>query len=551
MNVLSWLNNWFIRRNPEKKESINPVEDYYKQGLVDSFGIIELIADIESHFSITFEDADFKKPEFRKINGLKNIVEQILTHQTLERIQSRFHESETHPFFISKNGLKYTYKDYWQYSAGLAQQWKNEGLKPGSIIALNLPNSFTLPCCYLACAIGGFVACPLVTTLNRTTIEKMIGYLKPDKLISENFDLISTHESHAEITEFKRKPNEPFLIMWTSGTTGEPKAIVHSFESILGSALSFSKLTEMKPDTRLYHVLPMTYMAGLLNTLFAPLMAGATIVEGPVFSPETALDFWTLPMKESVNTLSLIPTIASALCRLTRDPSILQYVKSGIRQIQCTSAPIPSALRNRFLKKFSVPLQNCYGITELGGPLSFQSFENALQDQDVSQLIAEATAIIKNSDELWIRSPFSMLGYSDQGKLVSPLDSECFFNTGDLGLMKGNQIQITGRIKDLIIRGGINVSPVRIESVLSEMKEIEEVAVIGKEHEFWGEEIIACVIPKTKGPDLLTNIKLFYQDRLGTHEQPDRIVFFEEFPRSFIGKILKNKLKEQLERNPL
>ena len=118
-------------------------------------------------------------------------------------------------------------------------------------------------------------------------------------------------------------------------------------------------------------------------------------------------------------------------------------------------------------------------MTELGGPLSIQSTDDARSLNDFSQPLPELDIRLGTGGELLVRSPFSMLGYLEDGKLVSPFDEEGFLDTGDLARMESGRIEITGRVKDIIIRGGINTSPARIESVMSRMPGISEVAVVG------------------------------------------------------------------------
>jgi long-chain acyl-CoA synthetase len=233
------------------------------------------------------------------------------------------------------------------------------------------------------------------------------------------------------------------------------------------------------------------------------------------------------------------------VCRLTRDSKKIEQVTQQFTQVQCTSQAIPADLRSRFLEKFSLALQDCYGMTELGGPLSLQTHADALAKNDQSTPIAGIEVSIQDDGALWIASSYRMMGYLKSGKLVSPFDEKGFLDTGDLATMNGPCIEITGRVKDLIIRGGINTSPARIESVMSECEAIEEVAVLGMPHSFWGEEIVAVVVGANFDEGV---IMAFCRRRLDTHEVPDRVIQMQELPRSFIGKVLKKNLAEQLKR---
>jgi long-chain acyl-CoA synthetase len=294
----------------------------------------------------------------------------------------------------------------------------------------------------------------------------------------------------------------------------------------------------------------MAYMAGLLNGMLAPFMAGAHIIEGPLFSPETALDFWRRPMQHDVNTLQITPTIASALCRLTRGRDVAEEAGRRIVQVQCTSAPIPSDIRRRFLEKFSLPLQDCYGITELGGPLTFQRREDAIALNDFTTPADEIELEIRQNDdraELWIHSPFGMLGYLEDDGYVQPFDENGFMDTGDLGVISDGRLEITGRKKDIIIRGGVNVSPVRLESLLSTVPGVDEAAVLGSAHSFWGEQIVAFVVPVPGAKNVGEAVQRFCREHLGVAERPDEIRIIDRLPRSFIGKIEKNALRKLLQ----
>ena len=191
-------------------------------------------------------------------------------------------------------------------------------------------------------------------------------------------------------------------------------------------------------------------------------------------------------------------------------------------------------------------------MTELGGPLSFQTRADAEALNARSMPLPELEIDIRQGGELWIKSPFSMLGYLVDNELTSPFDDKGFLDTGDLVVIEDGRIEITGRVKDIVIRGGINTSPAKIESVLGQFEGIDEVAVVGLPHEFWGEEIVACVIynescnesrnESEQFDGLEGEILNYCRAHLDSHEVPDRLVFLDEFPRSFIGKVLKADL---------
>ena len=473
-----------------------------------------------------------------------------MTKSPCEFLKKRFFTSKEDIFFSSIDGKNYTYSDLLFYANCIAKRWRKDGLNPGDCIAIILENSFAIPCFFLACVLGGFVACPIVKKLPETTIQGMLSRINPALIIREQieFDLLS--EKNIDQDLFRSISSEQvFLSIFTSGTTGLPKIIRHKLGSIIGSAMAFSKLSCIDKRTRLYHILPMCYMAGIVNAMFVPLMGGATIVEGPEFSPAAAMDFWSRPLGLDVNFLSIIPSIAASLCTFTRDKNVISEIQKKIIQIQCTSAPINIALRKRFFEKFGIPLQDCYGITELGGPLALQTKEDATSDKEGGTPIRGIEVDIREEGALWIRSPFKMIGYFEDGKMTSyPFKNE-FMDTGDLASYKNGKIRITGRTKDIIIRGGINISPVQLENKISLMPGVCDVAVVGNAHDFWGEELVFCIIPIE---DFLNNEKDFRKivigwskKNLAPSEQPDRIELLDSFPRSFSGKVDKKELRKR------
>jgi long-chain acyl-CoA synthetase len=390
---------------------------------------------------------------------------------------------------------------------------------------------------------GGFVACPIVPSLRDETIAENLAEVKP-ALVLHDAPKVSSFKAPTPPEQTLDIDGEvPFLIMFSSGSTGKNKAICHCINAVGGSAAAFATLSSFSSGTKLYHVLPMTYMAGFMNAMLSVFMAGGKIIEGPQFSLETVADFWSRPLATDANTLSVIPPLAAAVCRLTRDIEKIENVRDQFVQVQCTSQAIQSDLRRKFLQKFSLPLQDCYGMTELGGPLTLQSREDAILLNNCSQPLPDLNLEIREDGELWINSPFSMLGYLVDGEFTDPFDNQGYLNTGDLATRTGDKIEITGRVKDIIIRGGINTSPARIESTMSEFPEVEEVAVVGLPHDFWGEEIVACIVSRgATSTEAEAGILSLCKSHLDTHEIPDRVIFMDAFPRSFIGKVLKNEL---------
>ena len=464
----------------------------------------------------------------------------------IDRFITHFQESQSNILFRTKNKINFSYGSFWKNALRLANKWSDSGLKKGNIVVLNMDNDISIPCAILACAIGGFAVCPIV---DKKMLNGIIAELNPSLIINKKIDLDNNiHMEEGDSYDVSHKKNDYFLINFTAGSTGEPKIMCHGLEQIICSAYSFSKQSGFDKNTVLFHVLPMAYMAGILNTFFALMVSGSRIVEGPLFSPANALNFFEIALENKVNTLSITPSIASLLIFITRSEDLIKKIRNKIVKVQSTSSYIPISTREDFSKKFGLPLLDCYGITELGGPLTVQNHNDSANMLEFSTPVPGIKFITKgkNNNELWIKSPFSMLGYIDKGKLYTKQDKEGYIDTGDLAEIKEGKLKIIGRKKDIIIRGGINISPSKLESELTLLPFVSEVAIVGVEHKFWGEVIVACIVPLDGEVIHKQKIFSFSKEIFLDYEQLDEVVFLDKLPRSFIGKILKNELKEMI-----
>ena len=468
-------------------------------------------------------------------------------------LEQRFRDSFDDTLMVALDGRSYSYGLYWANAQAIAAAWQRAGVPRGAAVALVLPNSSSVLACYLACAIGGYVACPIIPMHVPELIDAMLVLVRPGLGVRRPpvLDPGLRPPKPAEI-RVALASQEHFAVVLTSGTTSLPKGICHSLQAMIDSARAFGELSGMHRGTRLYHVLPMAYMAGLLNTMLAPLCVGGTIIEGPAISAATAMDFWTRPLAERANFLTLVPTAAAVLAKLSRDATVAREAAAGLEQIQCTAGQLQSAVRRQFLEEFGRPLQDCYGLTELGGPLTTQTPDDARVEENVGYPVAGLDLDLRPSSygdpELWIRSPFAMEGYLTDGGIETPFDEDGFMATGDLARIEAGKVHITGRIKDCIVRGGINVAPILIENQLGRVEGVEHVAVVGVPDDFWGEIIVACVIPAAGSDpqDVKRSVFQFAGKILDANLRPDRVVTMESFPRASTGKVQKFSLRSAL-----
>jgi long-chain acyl-CoA synthetase len=299
----------------------------------------------------------------------------------------------------------------------------------------------------------------------------------------------------------------------------------------------------------------MGYMAGFLNTVLCPLLAGGSIVISQKFGAQSGMTFWDLVLKKSTNSIWLTPTMVAYLVRISRNKDIEQKVEGIVQNIFVGTAPLLSNVRKSFEEKFGITCLESYGTSET----MLTSSNSFLFDKNVSgtgvllegveiEVRDDAGKVLSKGEEgnIFIKSPYLLKGYLglQNTSLISPLKSG-FFDTGDYGYQDhNNYLFITSRTKDLIIRGGVNISPRYIEDILLKNRMIREVAIIGKAHPFWGEEIVAFVVLEDSANFDMESIIEYCKENITNDSIPTIIKVVNELPYSSTGKVQKNKLKD-------
>lgn len=464
-------------------------------------------------------------------------------------LAERFVVSADREMLVGADGRRLTYRDVHARAGAFARLAAERGARPGDAIAVEMANDLDFPIWYFACFFGGFVMVPVNPELSVEDREHIRRVVAPR--LSFGAGDVPADLPAGDLPEAPAwRDDAPGVIFFTSGTTDRPKGVMHSWASLIANVASFDRLCGLDAETRMLHVLPMAYMAGFLNTVLSPVVVGGTVVVGPRFGPRSILDFWSLPMRERVTDVWLTPSIAAALLRASRDDALAREALAGFRRVFCGTAPLHDAVRADFLARFGRPLQESYGTSEQM-LLAVQSPEDARARRDVGTVLDGADLAFVESEpgiaEIVVGSRH--LGYlTAEGILAPVVDAAGRTPTGDAGRLVDGRLEITGRLKDLIIRGGINVSPVAVENALAGLDGVKDVAVVGLPHPFWGESIVAC-LETAAGADEAAIVEAAgrrARERLAKAFQPDRVVTMAAFPRATTGKIQKRLLREGL-----
>lgn len=342
------------------------------------------------------------------------------------------------------------------------------------------------------------------------------------------------------------------VLIYTSGTTGTPKGVMLSHENLLISARTTAYFRRMNEDDKIYLVLPISHIVGI-SLLVMTLMVGGTVRMVSKYDPAATAKAIA---EEGVTILNGVPATYQRLLQYKSVSGVEQLARGSLRLIAVAGAPLDLNLKSRVEKEFDLPLLNGYGITECSPGISGVRFDAPRPDQAVGTLLPGVEARVRALDgtqtargevgELHVRGRNVMLGYYRAPELTAKvIDSEGWFNTGDLARFDGDCLYIVGRTKEMIIRSGFNVYPAEVEAVLSSHKDVVQSAVVGRAAD-GNEEIIAFVqlLPgsRTTPEDMMS----FVRFQLTSYKRPSKIIILDALPATSTGKILKHKLAESL-----
>lgn len=464
---------------------------------------------------------------------------------TLQEITSRLEQYDKDRIMVRDSSSKkeYTCKTFSQMVNYLANYLLNNNYK--EIIA-KLDNSYELLLLYFAVIVSGGVIIPV----DPEKEEKEITRIKElhSKAIFLTNDIVQQwlkQGDFAECDDFieysKLDLGKPFLITYTSGSTGTPKGVIHSAESLLLASYEFGEMMGYDQKLVMGHCMPMTYMAGILNTIIMPFVFGGIVVILPRFSIKTVLGYIPEFKNNRINAIWLSPTMLRMIYIIDRRAELKEYFHSVGMKISVGTAPLDIALRKDFEDKYDMHIYQSYGLSETLFISTEVPGDKAVY-HTVGRILDGIDLEILKDGEIGIKAPWLLKGYV--GNYIDNVLKDNFYLTGDLGKTIGDKyLLITGRKKELIVKGGYNINPRDIENLLIENGIAEECAVISVD--IHGEEGIAiCYVPKKKIS--LQEINTVVCSEIGKHSRIDIVDIVSALPKNLNGKIDKIKLKKEI-----
>jgi fatty-acyl-CoA synthase len=357
------------------------------------------------------------------------------------------------------------------------------------------------------------------------------------------------------------QPLDPVQIQYTSGTTGFPKGALLHHKGIVNEAHFVALRAGMDDGAVCINAMPMYHIGGGAVTEMGTLAVHGTYVVLPGFDPGQVLEFFEA--YRGTHAL-MVPTMLIAVLEhpdcAVRDLSSVQTIMSG-------ASAVPEALVHRVMERLGCRFSILFGQTEMHGVISQTRITDSPADQaaTVGQPLPElevkiadpvlgTTMPIGEQGEICCRGYQNMLAYYEMpDETAATIDDRGWLHMGDLGTMDDRGfLKVTGRLKDMIIRGGMNIYPREIEELLFSHPAVAEVAVIGLPDERWGEQVAAVIRPKDPAaPPSAAELRDWCRERISTHKTPARWFFTESYPMTPSGKVQKFVLKDQIDAGTL
>ncbi len=475
-----------------------------------------------------------------------------------------------------------TRREWLNDAQALANALYARGLRQGDTIAFQTPNWHEAGILNLACAILGLVVNPIVPIYRDAEVEMMLRDCRARAIFTctefRRFDFaamaerlapVLEHLDHvftvrgtgkddlaAMVAEGRDLPSPDVqvdagsvkMVLFTSGTTGRPKGVLHSHDTLENIVRKSYAHWRIGDGETLLMPSPVTHVSGYANGLETPFIVGTRVVLMENWNAAEAVRL--IEEHGVVGTVAATPFLVeladTARNAGTRLPTMRMFACGGAavppELIPAANAAFENMRAFRVFGASEVPL------VSFGWPDNEHlaaTTDGEVVDYEVKLVDDEGLPVAAGREgEILARGPSMMLGYADEAQSAAAFDDEGYFKTGDLGVLSPEgAITITGRKKDLIIRGGENISAVEIEDVLRTHPLVKDASVVAMPHERLGEGVCAYVIAAGETPEIEVLCAHVAASGLAKQKTPERFIFVDDYPRTASGKIRKDQLR--------
>lgn len=489
-----------------------------------------------------------------------------------------------------RKDLRYTYKEWSEEVNKLANVLLDHGIRKGDRVTTYLYNTEELATVFFACAKIGAVFNPVNFRLMAEELAFILSDAEPkivifEELLQSSIDPIAerfqqtafwtindhtptyAESYHEKVKSASNKgiaasvePDDIYAIMYTSGTTGRPKGVLHRHRDMTEQSLVVINSVQYNINDNGLVTAPMFHCAELHCAFLPRVHIGAKNTILYQFDAKKVLD---LIEKEKVTILFAAPTMWNMLLQENLDDYNIESLATGLYG----AAPMAPSLVFACQEKLGVRLVQAYGMTEMGPAITFLSDEDQIRkagSAGVAAINHEIRIVVPNEDgrsdpnaivpagetgEIIVRGPSMMKGYFKREEASEQALAEGWYHSGDIGYLDDEGfLYVKDRVDDMIISGGENIYPREVEDIIHSHAGVLDVAVLGQPDDHWGEIVTAFVVkkdPNVTEEELDELCKS--SEELANYKRPRKYMFCEQLPRNASGKIQKFVLRKELD----
>ncbi len=449
------------------------------------------------------------------------------------------------------------------------------GVAPGEIVGFMLPNGLAALELFVGTMAAGRIVLPFNLLAQDTQLEYVLGHAAPRVVFAtaENAPrlesaarragattrveictvdvlALSRDESHQGVA---CRPSDPSLLMYTSGTTGVPKGVLLTHANLLYAGRTVAAHQALSPNDRVLSSLPLYHINGQCIATVSTLVSGGSIVLPQRFSTS---QWWSLVERHRPTWINLVPTIVAYLLNGPDLTPAQRDAAEGVRYARSASAPLPPDQQRAFETRFRIPIIEAMGLTECASvafcnPMdpSERRIGSAGRPLGVRARVVDRQGCeLADGErgEIQVAGRNVMAGYHRPSHTTLPaLTEDGWLATGDLGHRDaGGFYFITGRLKELIIKGGENIAPREVDEVLLRHPGVLEAAAVGVPDREYGQQILACIVRKPGAAVDEAELEAHCLRELGRYKTPRYFRFVDELPKGPSGKVQRMRLAE-------